>query len=62
VFDRAVEGEYSEGLREFAETVPYTNDETLETLYNELNDYYRCTDGGRDHDDLQSIAADLSNV
>lgn len=62
VFDRAVEGEYSEELREFAETVPYTNDETLETLYNELNDYYRCTDGGRDHDDLQSIAVDLSNV
>lgn len=61
-FDRAIEGEYTESLREFAETVPYSNDETIESLYNELNDYYRCTDAGSDHNDLESVAADLSNV
>lgn len=62
VLTRAEEGAYTDTLEEFAKTIPYSEEETLETLYTELNDYYRCTDASQDHDDLEAVAADLENV
>ncbi|TKX86090.1 hypothetical protein EXE43_10155 [Halorubrum sp. SS5] len=60
--DRARDGEYTESVRALAQNLPEDQDSVIETLYEELNDYYRCTDAGKDHEFLADFAEELDNT
>ncbi|MGB9932898.1 hypothetical protein [Haloarcula amylolytica] len=59
---RARDGEFSSPVRQLAQGLPSDEDNVVETLYQELNEYYRCTDACNDHRDLSDLAADLENT
>jgi len=60
--DRAREGEFSDPVQDLARSLPSDEDDVVESLYEELNEYYRCTDAGDDHQELVDLATDLDNT
>ena len=50
-------GSQRDALREVAERLPYHDDDVLEVVVEEFDDYYRCTDAGEEHSRLLDIVA-----
>lgn len=61
IITSARDGHESDALESLANIGRITEDTYLEELFGELNDYYRCTDAGEDHDNLLSVASDLTD-
>lgn len=59
---RADNGEYTQEVQELANHLPLEEDEAVETLYDELDDFYRGTDAGNDTQELKQLARDLDNT
>ncbi len=64
VLAQARTGEVSGPVQDLAASLPADEDggEVAELVYEELNEYYRCTDAGSDHTTLEDIASNLDNT
>ncbi len=64
ILEHARNGEYSGPIQDLATSLPASDDasEIAELVYEELNEYYRCTDAGSDHTRLTDIASGLENT